>query len=214
MKERISKKMPMIFTFVGYSINIILIICCCIRFGVSKELSLFAVMCLIYILWSVWEMRISMRELQLDYATYDKNTLEVAGVVKIVMISAGLFFLNNINISIWVIGVFLMVIGILIRIIAINNIGETYSHRIRKIVGTLATGGAYRIIRHPAYLGTLIIHTGLVIIMFNYISLIALFIWYGNAVVRIMIEENILQSDSAYSDYMKMTKYRLIPFLW
>ncbi|MDI9509015.1 MAG: isoprenylcysteine carboxylmethyltransferase family protein [Clostridiales bacterium] len=212
--DKISAAMPMVYTVVGYSLNISLLVYRCFKLGNPIDIILFLIMCIIYLAWSVWEIRISLRELKLEASTNDKSTLEIAGIIKNIMIFAGLLSLDNINLIIWTIGIVLIIGGIYIRVSAIKLVGESYSHRIREIVGTPIMTGPYKIIRHPSYLGTLIIHTGLVLILFNYISLIALILWYANAVYRVISEEVVLLRNIYYKDYIKKTKYRLFPLIW
>jgi protein-S-isoprenylcysteine O-methyltransferase Ste14 len=79
----------------------------------------------------------------------------------------------------------------------------------------VVTSGPYAIVRHPMYLG--------MIIMFLFTPL-ALGSWYALTVfiflplvliVRIFHEESILHKElPGYSEYCQKTPYRLIPYLW
>ena len=78
----------------------------------------------------------------------------------------------------------------------------------------IKTGGMYRLVRHPLYLGYLISDTGLLI---NQFSLWNLYV-VGTAallfIARIHYEEKFLLQDAAYRDYCDATRYRLIPGIW
>jgi len=112
-------------------------------------------------------------------------------------------------------GFALFVLGILLRIAAIRALGKHYSHLVRKIDNhKIITGGPYRFVRHPAYAGMIIAHTGLTIYFFNIVTLAALlFLLIPSIYLRIRIEEAFLVKIEGYSEYSEGRK-RLIPFVW
>ncbi len=80
----------------------------------------------------------------------------------------------------------------------------------------LIVTGIYKFIRHPGYLGQLIIFAGISITLSNWLSIlfmmIPVLIGYMN---RINEEEGFMiqQFGSKYNEYMKQTK-RLIPWIY
>lgn len=80
---------------------------------------------------------------------------------------------------------------------------------------TVISTGPYAIVRHPMYVGAVIMAAG---------TPVALGSWWGLLVVlgaipvlawRIQDEESLLRSDLAgYIDYARQVRYRLVPFVW
>jgi protein-S-isoprenylcysteine O-methyltransferase Ste14 len=80
---------------------------------------------------------------------------------------------------------------------------------------TVASSGPYRYVRHPGYLGTLLLHLG-VPFMLN--SLWAIIPASGVTlvlVVRTMLEDKTLHAElSGYKEYAERVRYRLLPGVW
>jgi protein-S-isoprenylcysteine O-methyltransferase len=80
----------------------------------------------------------------------------------------------------------------------------------------VVTNGPYRLVRHPAYTGALLVQIGIGIALANSLSLlICLLIPMAALVLRIRREESALAADlgTEYLDYAATTK-RLIPKIW
>jgi protein-S-isoprenylcysteine O-methyltransferase Ste14 len=80
----------------------------------------------------------------------------------------------------------------------------------------VVTGGPYRVIRHPAYAGTLLLVAGIGLALGNWLSLaILLVVTLLGHVPRIRVEERALEQSlgDAYRSYESATS-RLIPGLW
>ncbi len=112
-------------------------------------------------------------------------------------------------------GLTLLVIGCGLRLSAIFTLGRFYSRRVRLFKGHhVVTSGPYRVVRHPAYLGTLAGHLGLILVLGNWIPLVA---WAGlfvpMVVRRILVEEPVLFELDEYAEYAKSRK-RLLPLIW
>ena len=113
-------------------------------------------------------------------------------------------------------GIFLMVIGILVRQWAIFVLGRFFTLTVsvqknQKVVDY----GPYRFIRHPSYLGLFIIIIGIGLALGSWGGILVLLVMNGLAFgYRIHIEEKFLVSELGdnYIQYMKRTK-RLIPFV-
>lgn len=75
--------------------------------------------------------------------------------------------------------------------------------------------GVYGFVRHPMYLGALLLFIGTPLLLGSKYGLIIGAIISFLLVVRIIGEEKMLVEELAgYEDYQKKVKYRLIPFVW
>lgn len=114
-------------------------------------------------------------------------------------------------------GFALYLVGMALRIWAIRTLGR-YFRRVVVVTDDhqLVTAGPYRIIRHPAYAGTLILCLGLGLMLGNGASvLLALILPLAGHVPRILVEEAALRFrlGDAYAAYMRRT-WRLVPGIW
>jgi protein-S-isoprenylcysteine O-methyltransferase Ste14 len=75
--------------------------------------------------------------------------------------------------------------------------------------------GVYSFVRHPLYLGCLLMTLGAPLLLGSLYGFIIGFIGVILVVGRIMGEENMLVNElEGYAEYKKKVKYRLIPFVW
>lgn len=127
-------------------------------------------------------------------------------------------FANITALPSWVftLGIIFMILGIIIRQWSIAVLGSFFSPRIgvqknQKVVDN----GPYKLIRHPAYTGFLLILTGIGLAWQSGIAVIIILLGFGIAIgYRIHVEEKMLISalGDDYIEYMKRTK-RLIPYI-
>jgi len=117
----------------------------------------------------------------------------------------------------FVIGSLLVFTGLIIRVISILKLRQQFTYRVTKIEDhQLIETGIYKTIRHPGYLGQLIIFSGTAVCLSNWLSILLMLIpvlfGYLN---RINVEERFMaeQLGQKYLDYRKRTK-RLIPFVY
>ena len=115
------------------------------------------------------------------------------------------------------VGVVLTVIGLMIRIQSILTLKQYFTYSVAKVDDhKLIQTGLYKVIRHPGYLGQLIIFIGISISLSNWLSILAMtipvVIGYG---YRIKVEERFMrdQLGTDYLDYQKRTK-RIIPMIY
>ena len=114
-------------------------------------------------------------------------------------------------------GMALVVIGLVIRIHSMLTLKQFFSYSVaiignQKIIET----GLYKFLRHPGYLGQLIIFIGISISISNWISILAMMIPASiGFLYRIKVEERFLreQIGDDYVNYQKRTK-RLIPMIY
>ena len=117
----------------------------------------------------------------------------------------------------FVIGSILAIIGLIIRVTSILILKQQFTYTVTKIEDhELIESGLYRIIRHPGYLGQLIIFLGISTSLSNWLSILLMIVpillGYLN---RIIVEEKFMieQIGQKYIDYQKRTK-RLIPMIY
>lgn len=99
--------------------------------------------------------------------------------------------------------------------LAVNRHAET-TVRIQTERGhTVITGGPYRWVRHPMYVGIAVLYVGLPLMWGSRwagalsAAIIVLFLW------RTGMEDRTLRAElEGYGEYTKTTKYRLVPGLW
>src|SRR6266705_4844126 len=113
-------------------------------------------------------------------------------------------------------GIFLILLGVLVRQWAIAVLGRFFSLTVRVAEDhRVVVKGPYRLVRHPSYTGVLITFIGLALAVQSSGALLVLLAVFGVSYgYRMRVEERVLLSELGqdYAEYMKRTK-RLIPFL-
>jgi protein-S-isoprenylcysteine O-methyltransferase Ste14 len=113
-------------------------------------------------------------------------------------------------------GICLMITGILLRQWSIAVLGRYFSRTVGVQEGqTVVDRGPYRLVRHPAYTGSLLTMVGLGFVLQSWGAVIVLIAFFGVAFgYRIHVEEAVLTSKlgDEYVAYAKRTK-RLIPYV-
>lgn len=75
--------------------------------------------------------------------------------------------------------------------------------------------GPYKIVRHPMYLGMVMMSLFIPLALGSYISIIPMLLIIPIVVTRIQNEEEVLINKlNGYKEYCKKTPYKLIPFIW
>ena len=171
----------------------------------------------IYVVWMIFELKISKKELSKGNKTSDFGSCELYAIGQAGVFLSALWF----N-SIWkfpnifhFFGLLIFISGIIYRIWAIMTLGKYYSHIVRKVRGhKIIDSGPYRYIRHPAYAGMILANTGIVLFFFNKATiLIFLLVLIPAIVLRVLIEEKTLFKIEGYTEFAKSRK-RLIPAIW
>jgi protein-S-isoprenylcysteine O-methyltransferase Ste14 len=111
-------------------------------------------------------------------------------------------------------GFMLILTGLIIRIIALVTLKKYFTYSVSKVENQkLIETGLYKSIRHPGYLGQIIIFLGISIAMSNWLSVLLMMIpILTGYFYRIQIEERFMtdQMGADYIDYKNRTK-RLLP---
>jgi protein-S-isoprenylcysteine O-methyltransferase Ste14 len=115
------------------------------------------------------------------------------------------------------VGVVLVIIGLYIRINSILALRQHFTYTVTKIENhQLIETGWYKNIRHPGYLGQLIIFLGISTSMSNWLAVLGMmFPVTVGFLYRISVEEKFMQEamGEKYLDYKKKSK-RLIPYIY
>jgi protein-S-isoprenylcysteine O-methyltransferase Ste14 len=80
---------------------------------------------------------------------------------------------------------------------------------------TVVSGGPYRYVRHPGYLGSILLHLGVPFLLGSLWALIPGFVAVLVMVVRTALEDRTLRAElSGYEEYAERVRYRLLPGVW
>jgi protein-S-isoprenylcysteine O-methyltransferase Ste14 len=80
---------------------------------------------------------------------------------------------------------------------------------------TVISSGLYGVVRHPMYLGTLILSVGIPLALGSYWGLLIMLLVIPVLMLRIGDEERMLVDElKGYDDYRQKVRFRLIPAIW
>jgi protein-S-isoprenylcysteine O-methyltransferase Ste14 len=124
--------------------------------------------------------------------------------------------LSGVNLIFMGVGVGMILSGLIIRIVAIGTLKKNFSSRLRIREGhTLVTNGIYHWIRHPAYLGLIMLILGIPVFLSSVLGFLVMLLIVPLLLHRIKLEEAMLvgRFGDEYRNYVKLTK-KLIPYLY
>ncbi len=115
------------------------------------------------------------------------------------------------------IGVVLMAVGVVVRVVAMRTLGKFFTRTLQIREGHhVVSNGIYRRVRHPGYLGDILLFVGSGVATSNVITTALILGMMLTAYMRrIAVEERMLtdQLGKEYSDYKAKT-WKLIPFVF
>lgn len=80
---------------------------------------------------------------------------------------------------------------------------------------TVETGGPYRYVRHPGYVGALLMYMGSPLALASLWTFLPAALLLGLFVCRTALEDRTLQLElEGYADYARRVRYRLLPGIW
>lgn len=103
--------------------------------------------------------------------------------------------------------------GIILRVFKENS----YASRIIEVVSgqEVIKTGPYKLVRHPMYLGVIIMYMATPVALGSYWGLIPFALIFPILVLRILNEEKVLKEQlPGYPDYCRQVRFRLIPYIW
>jgi protein-S-isoprenylcysteine O-methyltransferase Ste14 len=122
---------------------------------------------------------------------------------------------GDLNIN-WL-GLVAMVAGLGLRFWSAKTLGEFYTRTLRMVENqTIVRQPPYNVIRHPGYLGTLLMEIGAGLALANWIILLtAIVIGIPSRVYRICVEERMLETSfgQEYQTHSNST-WKLVPFVY
>jgi protein-S-isoprenylcysteine O-methyltransferase Ste14 len=115
------------------------------------------------------------------------------------------------------IGMALFAIGFMVRIYSILTLKQYFTYSVAKVENhKIISTGLYKFIRHPGYLGQLIIFLGISISISNWLSILLMMIPVSlGYLYRIKVEEKFMtdQLGNDYRNYQEQTK-KIIPMVY
>lgn len=109
-------------------------------------------------------------------------------------------------------GLLVAIFGAIMALISFVYLRRSFA--IMPAVRTVVTGGPYRTVRHPLYLGEFIYTLGMVLLAFSLVSMALILVSAIFLVLRIQIEERKLREYPEYDEYALLVRYRLIPYVY
>jgi protein-S-isoprenylcysteine O-methyltransferase Ste14 len=108
------------------------------------------------------------------------------------------------------------VAGIVIRFVAIATLKRNFSGALRiRADHTLVKSGIYKRVRHPAYLGAIVLFTGIPVMASSLLGLLVMLLLVPYLLHRIKLEESMMieRFGKEYEEYMRSSN-RLLPFVY
>ncbi len=113
-------------------------------------------------------------------------------------------------------GLLVVLAGWSIRNIARRTLGNYFLNGINSLrKHKLVKHGVYRYIRHPLYLGAILLNLGIILLFSSLLGFLVMMGYIPCVLYRIQIEEKMLveRFGKEYRDYMKKTK-KIIPLIY
>jgi len=154
---------------------------------------------------------------------WDKTILGLSFLVTISMfIIAGLdsgryHWSPNFHWSIYLLGIILTIVGQLLFLIAQKQ-NKFFSSTVRIQTNrdhVVCETGLYKLVRHPAYLGSIIQSLGFPLLFGSLWSIIPICLSIILLITRTNLEDKTLKNElKGYLEYSNKTRYKIIPHIW
>jgi protein-S-isoprenylcysteine O-methyltransferase Ste14 len=154
---------------------------------------------------------------------WDKTILGLSFLMTIAMyITAGLdsgrfHWSPDFHWSLYLLGIILTIIGQLLFLIAQKQ-NKFFSSTVRIQTNrgqSVCETGLYKVVRHPAYLGSIIQSLGFPLLFGSVWSLIPISLMIFLLITRTNLEDKTLKDElPGYPEYSHKTRYRIIPYIW
>ena len=127
----------------------------------------------------------------------------------VVGFSSALLFQLTLNNGPFIVGASFEVVGLVLVVGAFLSLNRSFG--LAPENRGVKTGGMYRFVRHPMYLGYILAEVGYVLDNFSPFNLLIWMISVLFLLLRLRAEERLLMQDRAYRSYANKTRWRLIP---
>lgn len=141
----------------------------------------------------------------------------IAAVTAMLVVSAldHRFGWSSVPMTVVVVGLVLVALGlVLAQLVVIQNSFAAATITVEEGQPLVSTG-LYSVVRHPMYVGALVMLTATPLALDSYWGLLVVLVAVPLLVVRIVDEERLLVEQlPGYRDYTRKVRYRLVPGLW
>jgi protein-S-isoprenylcysteine O-methyltransferase Ste14 len=122
---------------------------------------------------------------------------------------------SSVPVVICVIGDLLVVAGLTIAMLVVVQNSYAAATVTVEEGQKLASRGLYKLVRHPMYVGDVILMVGIPLALGSYWGLLFILPGVLALVFRILDEEKMLNQELAgYPEYAQQVRYRLMPYVW
>ena len=119
--------------------------------------------------------------------------------------------------SIYLLGIILTALGQLIFLVAQKQ-NKFFSSTVRIQTDrehTVCDSGLYKIVRHPAYFGSIVQALGFPLLFGSYWSIMPIIILIILIIIRTILEDKTLKKElKGYLEYTDQTRRMIVPFVW
>jgi protein-S-isoprenylcysteine O-methyltransferase Ste14 len=143
--------------------------------------------------------------------------LSFVAIFPVAGFDAGRFHWSRVSLGLIALGYVLLCVGFFISIwvYRVNKFAEPgvriQTERGQKVIDT----GPYAIVRHPLYLGAVVMSAGIPLALGSFWALIPAAVGALTLVVRTVLEDRTLQAElEGYKEYAARVRYRLVPGVW
>jgi protein-S-isoprenylcysteine O-methyltransferase Ste14 len=122
---------------------------------------------------------------------------------------------SPVPIAVSVAGYALVAIGLGLAMLVVIQNSYAAANVTVEVGQKVTTTGLYRLVRHPMYVGTLIMLVGIPLALDSWWGLVSVIPGVTALVLRIVDEEKMLTQElDGYIEYTQKVHYRLVPYVW
>jgi protein-S-isoprenylcysteine O-methyltransferase Ste14 len=139
------------------------------------------------------------------------------GILVVGSLDAGRYHWTSLPLWLQALGIILMIAGMMLLAWAMGQnphfestvrIQTDQNHRVIE-------SGPYRIVRHPGYIGGIVLFIGMALVLDSGWALLPAILSAANLIARTWAEDRFLQQNlNGYREFTRRTRYRLVPGVW